>query len=189
MKLIITRHGETLENINGICQGHLPGTLSENGKLQAKKLALRFKDEKIDAIFSSDLARSSDTAKEIAKFHPEAKLEFVYELRECDHGSKNTGKHFSQIDWNSRDGMESRESMRVRSKKIIDRAYRMYPDGFVVFVGHNGVNRALISVIMDLPEAFMARFGPFLNTSVSVFEIKENRQHLIHLLNCAKHLD
>jgi len=43
MKLILTRHGETIENQKGIMQGHLPGHLSKQGVEQAKKLALRLK--------------------------------------------------------------------------------------------------------------------------------------------------
>ncbi len=37
MKLTITRHGETEENIAGILQKHLPGKLSANGIEQASK--------------------------------------------------------------------------------------------------------------------------------------------------------
>ena len=86
MILIITRHGETIENKQGIMQGHLPGTLSEHGIEQAKKLAERLKEEKIDFIYSSDLARAADTAKEIAKFHPNISINFTKELRERNLG-------------------------------------------------------------------------------------------------------
>lgn len=77
MKLIITRHGETEENKAGIIQGYLPGHLSKTGIEQAKKVVLRLKDEKIDFIYSSDLDRAANTAKEIAKFHPDVPIEFV----------------------------------------------------------------------------------------------------------------
>jgi probable phosphoglycerate mutase len=86
MKIILTRHGETIENRMGIAQGHLPGKLTEKGIGQAKKLALRLKDEKFDAIYSSDLARAADTAKEIIKFHPNVNAHFVKELRERNIG-------------------------------------------------------------------------------------------------------
>ena len=86
MKLILVRHGETIENVKGIMQGHIHGKLSDLGKKQAKKLALRFKEEKINAIYSSDLARASDTTKEIAKFHKKAKIILVKELRERNLG-------------------------------------------------------------------------------------------------------
>ena len=48
MRLILTRHGETEENVADIIQGHLPGKLSEKGIAQVKKVAKRLKDEKID---------------------------------------------------------------------------------------------------------------------------------------------
>ena len=48
MKLILTRHGETIENKKGILQGQKIGTLSKKGIKQAKKLALRLKGKKID---------------------------------------------------------------------------------------------------------------------------------------------
>lgn len=64
MRLIIVHYGESIENKNGICQGQMPGKLSNDGIEQAKRL----KDEKLDVIFSTDLARALDTAKEIAKF-------------------------------------------------------------------------------------------------------------------------
>jgi len=81
MKLFITRHGETIENINNICQGHIEGQLSKEGINQAKKLANRFKDEQINAIYSSDLNRAVDTAKQILKFHPDLTLILDKRLR------------------------------------------------------------------------------------------------------------
>ena len=82
MKLIITRHGETLENVHNICQGHIHGSLTHKGIEQAKKLGERLKNEHIDVIYSSDLRRSFDTTKEIAKFHPNTPLITTERLRE-----------------------------------------------------------------------------------------------------------
>jgi len=50
--------------------------------MQAKKLANRLKEEKIDHVYSSDLARTVDTVKEIIKYHPNAQIQFTKELRE-----------------------------------------------------------------------------------------------------------
>ena len=68
MRLILTRHGQTEENVKRILQGHMPGKLTPLGIEQAKKLASRLKDENIDAIYSSDLARTTDTTKEMDLF-------------------------------------------------------------------------------------------------------------------------
>ena len=86
MKIILTRHGRTVENDAGILQGHLPGTLNELGKSQAAKVAERLSSERIDRAYSSDLARAADTARAIMAFHPEAELRFTEELRESSLG-------------------------------------------------------------------------------------------------------
>ena len=71
MRIILVRHGETEDNKKRIIQGHLPGKLSDKGIEQARKVANRLKNEKVDYIFSSDLDRAKSTAEEIAKFHQE----------------------------------------------------------------------------------------------------------------------
>ena len=86
MKLIVVRHGETEENLKGQMQGHIPGKLTQKGIEQAKKLALRLKDKKIDVIYSSDLARASDNSKIIAEKHPDTPLIFTEKLREISRG-------------------------------------------------------------------------------------------------------
>lgn len=188
MKLILTRHGETIENKQRIMQGHLPGHLSKKGKQQAIKLALRLKDEKLDAIYSSDLARAADTAKEIAKFHPNIPLNFVKELREIDL-KKYTGKKRDSIDWNNRpDDIESRESMRKRSEKLLHRVYKKYANNNVLFMGHNGINKALITIILNKPADEMPNLEKQMHTSISIFEIMEDKKNKIHLMNCIQHL-
>ncbi|MBU3941330.1 MAG: histidine phosphatase family protein [Nanoarchaeota archaeon] len=189
MKLILTRHGETIENQKRIMQGHLPGHLSKQGIEQAKKLALRLKDEKIDAIYSSDLARAADTAREIAEYHKKIPINFVQELRETNLGSL-TGKCSKYIDFDYRpDDVESTASMQKRTKKLLDKVYNKYPDKTVLFVGHNGINKALISVILNKPAKDMDEIESQLNTSISIFEIKEDKKHIVHLMNCTKHLE
>ncbi|MBI5002370.1 histidine phosphatase family protein [Candidatus Woesearchaeota archaeon] len=86
MKLILVRHGETVENATGICQGQSYGTLSEKGKEQARKVGLRLKSEKIDTAYVSDLERTKDTAKEILKYHPHVPVIYTKDLRERSWG-------------------------------------------------------------------------------------------------------
>jgi len=188
MKLILTRHGETIENVKSIWQGHLPGKLSKKGKEQAKKVANRLKNEKINAIYSSDLARAKDTAIEISKFHPETPIHLIKELREGDLGSI-TGKKKYKIDWNNPPkGIENRESMRKRVKKLLDKVYKKHPNDTIIFVGHNGINKALITAIMGKHASHMKKIDNQYHTAINVFEITEDKDHKIHLLNCNKHL-
>ena len=55
MELILSRHGETLENQQHILQGQLPGTLSPLGIAQAERLAEMLQEETINNIVSSDI--------------------------------------------------------------------------------------------------------------------------------------
>ncbi|PIN74083.1 histidine phosphatase family protein [Candidatus Woesearchaeota archaeon CG10_big_fil_rev_8_21_14_0_10_45_16] len=184
MRLIITRHGETEENVKGILQGQLlPGKLTERGKEQARKVAARFKDEKIDAIYTSDLARAIDTAREIAKYHPDTPFYIVEELRERDFGSQN-GRLKSEIGKEYAEDVESYQVLQVRTKKIIDEAYNKFPDGTVVFVAHGATNRSLISNIIRKPEDEIARLD---NTGVTICNLKEDQDHEIELFNCTAH--
>lgn len=189
MKLMLTRHGETIENQKKIMQGHMPGHLSKRGIEQAKKLALRLKDEKIDAIYSSNLARAADTAREIAKYHKNIPINFVQELREADLGSF-TGKCSEDVDWDNRpDDIESAASMQKRAKKLLYKVYNKYKNATVLFVGHNGINKALISVILNKSADQIEEIKNQFNTSINIFEIKEDNKHIVHLMNCVKHLE
>ena len=188
MKLIITRHGETEENKKGILQGHLPGKLTKLGIEQARKLALKLKDEKIDAIYSSDLTRASDTAKEIAKYHPNVHSYFVRELREKDQGNI-TGKLIKEVDWSKPRDTEKKEQMLRRAKRILDKAYQKYKGQTVLFVSHGGLIKILIALIMNKPVESIKELDNHINTGVSIFEIKEDNKNNIILLNCGKHLD
>lgn len=64
-RIILTRHGQTVWNIEGRVQGSLDSPLTEQGLLQARFLAVRLKDEGIDHIYSSDSLRAIGTAEEI----------------------------------------------------------------------------------------------------------------------------
>ena len=197
MKLLITRHGETEENKVGIMQGHLPGKLSIEGIEQAKKVALRLKDQKIDLIFSSDLARTADTAKEIAKFHPNITINFTEELRERDIG-EYTGKKKSDFGWDIKDykvahleikNGETVEQIFNRAKNFLNKIISKHHQKTILFVGHNGINKALIAAILDKTHEDIKNIENQHNTSINIFEIDENKNYKIHLQNDVSHLE
>lgn len=67
-RLILLRHAEAEGNINRRFHGHFNSNLTENGKMQAQKVAERLSNEKIDVIYSSDLTRALETAETVAKY-------------------------------------------------------------------------------------------------------------------------
>jgi 2,3-bisphosphoglycerate-dependent phosphoglycerate mutase len=67
MSLItLIRHGETTWNAMRRVQGQLESPLSERGLRQAKALASRLGNDRIEALYASDLSRAHMTAQKIA---------------------------------------------------------------------------------------------------------------------------
>lgn len=191
MRIILTRHGRTEENDAWILQGHLPGTLSENGWLQAQKVAERLKFEKIDYVYSSDLARSANTAKEIMKFHQEVPVEFTADLRETflgewqwktkmELGLVNNPKSdiMAPKDW------ETLEAITERCEKFLEKIMSRHANDAILLVGHNGVNRRLVWILTGKDSVESIK-----NTSVSIFDIDTDRRVHMRLFNCTQHLD
>jgi broad specificity phosphatase PhoE len=88
MATIITYfvHGTTTDNECDIATGWLPGELSELGKKQSEELGTLIKDKRFDAIFSSDLKRSVDSA---AMVFPGQTVIADKRLREANYGDLN----------------------------------------------------------------------------------------------------
>jgi len=58
-----------------------------------------------------------------------------------------------------------------------------------LFVGHNGINKAMISVITGKKPEDINTVENQKNTSICVFEIDKDKNHKICIFNCIKHLD
>jgi broad specificity phosphatase PhoE len=68
-RLIIVRHGETVNNCENRIQGHCDSKLTPKGLRQARRLAHRLRKLKIDKIYTSDLGRAYATTLEVARHH------------------------------------------------------------------------------------------------------------------------
>ena len=192
MRLILVRHGETEENVAGILQGQTPGVLTAAGIDQARKLALRLKDEKIDFIYSSDLKRASDTAEAIAAFHLSVPFELTPLLRERSLGDLHgfqvpAGENMHVYS----DGIidppngETFPQMAERAEKFFHEILGKHHSQTVLCVAHNGFNRTFMSFLMKKNREDVQRQP---NTAVNIFEIDESRNCTVSLLGCVKHL-
>lgn len=65
--IFLFRHGTTPDNANGIFSGWRDVPLNEKGIRDAKIVALRLKNKKIDLAYQSNLLRSKQTLKEVLK--------------------------------------------------------------------------------------------------------------------------
>ena len=98
MKLIIIRHGETVENKAGITHGHTHGKLNELGIKQVSKLADYLKTEKVDLVYCSDLGRCKESLASLLKFI-KVRPEYTKLLRERGRGVFDGGSLDSYIKW------------------------------------------------------------------------------------------
>lgn len=149
--LLLTRHGETIDNAKHIIQGHRQGELNEKGIKQMMELRDRLAREHIDVFISSDLKRSIDSCKIIAEPHGKEVVTMPL-LRERDCG-KFTGRYIPEIgkDEPWPEDMETLLQLTERASRFLDEIRRKYPNKTVLAVGHGIINKAIQSVYFDRP--------------------------------------
>ena len=74
VRIVFETHSLTVDNERGIATGWLGGALSARGRALAEELGERRRDDGIDAVFASDLARAVETARDRVRGdgHPRA---------------------------------------------------------------------------------------------------------------------
>lgn len=192
-RIIITRHGETDWNRQGIAQGRTDIPLNEKGREQANRLAERLKNEQIDVIYSSPLSRAMDTAKAVQKFHPRAQIVEDDDLIEISLGTGEgvkLGENWKNellFDDPIRPEGESPKQVMERSIRAIDRIVLENQGKSVLVVCHGGVKRMLAMHLRDHTWDVVKdmRFG---NTSLSIFTLIDGGKSE-ELFNCTAHLD
>ena len=186
----LIRHGETIENAQGICQGQTPGTLSEDGMMQAKALAEYLKDEEFDVMYSSDLLRTMKTTEEVTKFHPGAKIIPEPLLRER-YLAGWQGKPFPK-NWNEVDlpeGAETSEDLIARARAFIQLMKEKNEGQKIFAMSHGGLIRAFWTVLYNLEDGSYYEWEAPKNTSISRFQLKEDGSVKELFRNLAEHLE
>src|SRR3989344_901767 len=101
-RILITRHGQTKENVEGIIQGNERGSINDKGIEQIADLIRRLKREHIHSIISSDVSRAKLTTEGILE-SIKVSVEFTPLLREKNNGSW-IGKNHGEVNWESLEG-------------------------------------------------------------------------------------
>ncbi|MBM6844030.1 histidine phosphatase family protein [Phocaeicola plebeius] len=148
--LYLARHGQTVENLSRIFQGHLPGILTEEGKKQAMELGESLRDIALDAVVSSDLQRVVDTVQ-LAVGSRQLPWQQTTLLREIDWGPW-TGLSVGSVDLsNPPSGVETRQMMYDRAGAFLDYLWQHYDGKRVLVVAHGQINRYLEARITGVP--------------------------------------
>ncbi|MDR3602225.1 MAG: histidine phosphatase family protein [Desulfosporosinus sp.] len=201
-RIILTRHGETLWNIEGRVQGSLDSPLTEKGILQARSLAGRLKNQGIDHIYSSDSLRAIGTAEEIRSELGLEKLSTNPALRELAFGEweghiwQDLRLAYPDIFkiWDSEPHLvtiPSGENMHL----VLERAWGFLQE---IIKGHSGETVCLVThgITLKLLVTKALGFGvhewaktPWQhNTALNIFEV-EKQQWIPTLLGDCQHLD
>ncbi len=197
----MVRHGETDWNKEGRYQGELDIPLNDKGKRQAEMLAKALSSYEIDVIYSSPLRRALETAKIIDLEH-RAPIFVKDELKEISHG-KWEGLLLSEVKeryaelydaWKREpekvimpDG-ESLEMVYRRVAPFLEELKKRYRSETILIAGHDGVNKVIFCVLLELPLSYFWRFKQD-NASFSILEtISEDGKFCLRHFNDICHL-
>jgi broad specificity phosphatase PhoE len=152
--IVLARHGQSDWNQTGRWQGQADRPLTELGRAQARSLASTLASEPPVAVYSSDLARTRETAEIVAAALGLA-INLDPRLREIDVGEWS-GLTMEEVECRYPDGVrrrresgtgwlegESHETMSLRVVESVHAIAAAHPRSRVLAVTHGGPMRAL----------------------------------------------
>jgi len=139
-------HGTTMDNLNKLATGWLPGELSEKGIQQAKALAEIIKDEQFDLVICSDLSRAIQSAN-IDFANRNIPIVQDWRIRECNYGDLN-GKDSKLVDYSKHISKpfpngESLLDVELRVKSFLTDLNKNYNGKKVAIVAHRAPQLAI----------------------------------------------
>ncbi|HET9479867.1 MAG TPA: histidine phosphatase family protein [Pyrinomonadaceae bacterium] len=187
----LVRHGSCC-GLGETLWGRTDGVrLNKEGKAEALRLAERFTDVKLDAIYSSPLERALETAEAIARV---AKLEVKQSpaFNEIDFGEWS-GRSFEVLaaaeHWrrfNSRrsvtkiPGGESFLDVQARVVAELERLSQQHAGGRIAIVSHADVIKAAVGYVAGTPIDLLQRFE-ISPCSVSIIATDEHETRMLAL--------
>lgn len=196
-RILLVRHGETAWNRDGKIQGQLDVVLSAEGRAQARRIAQRLSTQRLAAVYSSDLARASETAALIAKPHGLAPV-LCPELREGCFGAWQ-GLTLAEVRERFADNYAAVRQDPVFGRpvdgeciaEVADRASFLvrsvaerHAGETALVVAHGGTIKALVCRLLEIDLAWRWRFTVD-NCSLTVFAWKDGQPVLVSLNDTA----
>jgi broad specificity phosphatase PhoE len=160
LRIYLARHGQTDWNAERRLQGGTDTELNETGRQQAAELAARLDGIALDAVYSSQLRRSRDTAQVVAG---ESGVVSLAELNEqqlgefegayLDGRDPDVAAEFerrSADPYDTMGGGESIEQHLARVEKAVEQIRGRHPSGQILIVGHGGTNAQILRALLGL---------------------------------------
>ncbi len=204
-RLYLVRHGETEWNAEGRLQGHVDVGLSEKGQRQAQAVARRLDGVCFQAAYSSDLSRTTETARIILGRQQEGTLTETPQLRERHYGvfegltvaERQAGypEMFAASVSNDLEfaptGGETMVQVGARMAAFVVELRERHLEDTVLIAGHGGALRATLPALLNLPlEALWRLFLD--NCSLSIVDTypeSDGVGAVLRLFNDTSHLN
>jgi len=203
VKIIFTRHGETLWNIEGRVQGALDSALTEKGIRQARRLGERLQNEGITRIYSSDLPRAKATAEEVRQILGLNEVLTEPALRELSFGEWegqkwwdlreqypelfalwDSGPHKVQIP-----GGENMWDVTTRAWNFVNKLPQLHAGETICVVTHGITLQCIVKKALGIPVEQWQDVPWQHNTAVNIFEFYEDGLIKPILIADHSHLD
>ncbi len=199
-RVYLIRHAEAEGNVYRRAQGHYQSSITRKGLRQIDRLAERFKDIHIDAVYSSDLRRTRTTAGAILRYH-DLPLNLEPGLREVCLGDwedvpwGNLSEDFPEAMTAFNDDPESwsapnAESFAHLEERMLSTLLRLaaaHEGQTIALVSHGMAIRTLLARILGVPSREIRRLPHGDNTAVSLLEV-EGEDIKAVFYNDAEHL-
>jgi len=155
LRLYVARHGESDWNLAHRLQGWTDRPLNDTGRKQAIDLAESLKGVHLDAIYSSTLSRSRDTAQAVAG--ASIMVKSLPGLRERNYGKFQGGsdtdpEYLKRVTaWDDpMDGGETLNQLLARARDSLEMIRREHPSGNVLIVAHRITNQMILRALLNL---------------------------------------
>lgn len=199
-RVLLTRHGQTVANVEERFCGQSETALTPLGREQARALGRRLAGERLAACYTSDLSRAIETARIALGERGIAICERV-DLRERFYGVWELER---EVDCKARDpagfaameaddpgwvppGGESTAAVRERGEAAIREIVAGHRGETVLVVAHGTLLNCLVAWVLGLPETHTFRFAV---GHCTLFEVVEQGGRLVVArMNDGAHLD
>lgn len=198
-RVILVRHGETTWNREGRYQGQIDTPLSPFGIRQGEAVAAALRDLPLDAVYSSPLSRSYDTAMMCARYH-DLSVTKEPRLTEINHGewegmlaeevrlrdAERLAEWHRDVTQVRMPGGETVEEVRQRAMDALRDIALQHDGQTVLIVAHDAVNKVILCSILDIPLDHFWQIKQD-NTCINVFEYDKGSYRMV-LMNSTLHL-
>jgi len=178
LRVYLARHGQTDGNLKGIAQGWTDTPLNETGRQHAAMLAERMRGVALDAIYSSTLSRSRETAEAVAAGRS-VRVQNLAGLREIGLGRfENVAlddpimKTRPPADKRGPEDGETGDQITARVAGAIAGIRKSHASGTILIVGHAGTNAYVMRALLGVTPEEMAKMGRYVQDNDELYLIE-----------------